>query len=84
MPASTRVRTQACASSSQGCHQPVEVADRWRSRYGITIVEGYGLSETSPAATFNHECEHRPGSVGTAVDVVDMRVVDDEDREVAS
>lgn len=63
---------------------PVEVADRWRARYGITIVEGYGLSETSPAATFNHEHEHRPGSVGTAVDAVDMRVVDEEDQDVAS
>jgi long-chain acyl-CoA synthetase len=67
---------------SAAATMPVEIARRWRDTYGLTIVEGYGLTETSPAATFNHEHEYRAGSVGTPIDMVDMRVVDEEDRDV--
>jgi long-chain acyl-CoA synthetase len=80
------VRPEALASvrlyKSAAATMPVEVARRWRDTYGPTLVEGYGLTETSPAATFNHEHEYRPGSVGTPVDLVEMRVVDEEDRDV--
>jgi long-chain acyl-CoA synthetase len=67
---------------SAAATMPVEIARRWRDTYGQTILEGYGLTETSPAATFNHEYEYRAGSVGTPVEMVDMRVVDEEDRDV--
>jgi long-chain acyl-CoA synthetase len=40
------------------------------------ILEGYGLSETSPVASFNHpDAERKPGSIGTPVEGVEMRVV---------
>ena len=74
--ASVRLYKSAAAT------MPVELARRWRETYGQTITEGYGLTETSPAATFNHEHEYRAGSVGTPIDMVDMRVVDEEDRDV--
>jgi long-chain acyl-CoA synthetase len=67
---------------SAAATMPVEIARRWRDTYGQTILEGYGLTETSPAATFNHEYDYRAGSVGTPVEMVDMRVVDEEDRDV--
>ena len=80
------IRPSALASvrfyKSAAATMPVEIARRWRDTYGQTIMEGYGLTETSPAATFNHEREYRPGSVGTPVERVDMRVVDEEDRDV--
>ena len=80
------IRPSALASvrfyKSAAATMPVEIARRWRDTYGQTILEGYGLTETSPAATFNHEREYRPGSVGTPVEMVDMRVVDEEDRDV--
>jgi long-chain acyl-CoA synthetase len=80
-----RVRPAALASvrfyKSAAATMPVEIARRWRETYGQTILEGYGLTETSPAATFNHEREYRPGSVGTPVERVEMRVVDGEDRD---
>ncbi len=45
--------------------------------------EGYGLSETSPVASFNLPGrERKPGSIGTPIRDVQMRVVDGEDREV--
>ncbi len=41
------------------------------------ILEGYGLSETSPVASFNHpNRERKPGSIGTPIEGVEMRVVD--------
>jgi long-chain acyl-CoA synthetase len=67
---------------SAAATMPAEIARRWRDTYGQTILEGYGLTETSPAATFNHEYQYRAGSVGTPVEMVDMRVVDEEDRDV--
>ena len=44
--------------------------------FGCAILEGYGLSETSPIASFNHpDRERKPGSIGTPVDGVQMKVV---------
>ena len=58
---------------SSAATMPVEIARRWRDTYGQTVMEGYGLTETSPASTFNHEYEYRAGSVGTPIDLVDMQ-----------
>jgi len=81
-----RVGPEALSSvrlfKSAAATMPVEIARRWQETYGKTVYEGYGLTETSPAATFNHEYEYRLGSVGTPVEMVEMRVVDAEDREV--
>jgi len=49
----------------------------------LPIVQGYGLTESSPFATYNHERVHRPGSVGTPIENVEARVVDEADRPVA-
>jgi long-chain acyl-CoA synthetase len=51
--------------------------------FGVPVLEGYGLSETSPVASFNHPGrERKPGSIGTPIRDVQMRVVDGEDHEV--
>jgi long-chain acyl-CoA synthetase len=59
---------------------PVEVAEQWHSTYGRPIYEGYGLTETSPFATYNHEWSYRPGSQGTPIPLVDVRIVDSDDQ----
>jgi long-chain acyl-CoA synthetase len=69
---------------SAAATMPVEVATRWRGTFGRPVHEGYGLTETSPFASYNHEWTHRPGSVGTPVEMVEIKVVDDDDREVAT
>lgn len=61
---------------------PTEVANRWRERYGQVIHEGYGLTETSPLASFNHELVHRAGSIGAPIENVEMKVLDENDAEV--
>ncbi len=67
---------------SAAATMPVEVAARWRQTFGKPIYEGYGLSETSPFASYNHEWRHRPGSVGAAIAGVELRIVDPFDVEV--
>ncbi|MGT2463690.1 AMP-binding protein [Sinomonas atrocyanea] len=54
---------------SGGAALPVEVLHRFEDEFGCIILEGYGLSETSPVAAFNHPDRLRkPGSIGTAVE----------------
>jgi long-chain acyl-CoA synthetase len=62
---------------------PIEIANHWRQTYGRAIAEGYGLSETSPYATYNHVWRHKPGSVGTPIENVEVRVLDPDDNPVA-
>jgi long-chain acyl-CoA synthetase len=56
---------------------PVEVVRKWRDRFGQIIYEGYGLTETSPFATYNHDSDYREGSVGTAIKDVAIKIVDE-------
>jgi len=69
---------------SGGSALPVEVLKDFKTKFGVNILEGYGLSETSPVATFNHpNMPNKPGSVGTPIWGVEVRVVDPEDNDVA-
>ncbi len=64
--------------ASGGSAMPVELMRRFEERFNITILEGYGLSETSPVATFNlPEKPRKPGSIGLPVWGVEVRVVDE-------
>ncbi|MGY1638478.1 long-chain fatty acid--CoA ligase [Geodermatophilus sp. SYSU D00742] len=68
---------------SGGSAMPVEVMRSFEETFGCIVLEGYGLSETSPVASFNHpHAERRPGTIGTPIRGVEMRLVDDEGRDV--
>jgi long-chain acyl-CoA synthetase len=68
---------------SAAATMPQEISRRWSERFGRPIFEGYGLTETSPFAAYNHDFQHKFGSVGTAVENFELRIVDEGDREVA-
>ena len=59
---------------SGGSALPIEVLRDFESKYGCEILEGYGLSETSPVACFNQRGARKPGSIGVPVPGVSMRV----------
>lgn len=61
---------------------PGEVARRWKERFGLDVNEGYGLTETTPFATYNHEFRHKEGSVGTAVMNVEVIIAGPQGNEV--
>ncbi|WP_017237906.1 long-chain-fatty-acid--CoA ligase [Streptomyces sp. SS] len=66
-----------------GSAMPVEVLYRFESAFGCPVVEGYGLSETSPVVTFGSlDGPRKPGSIGTPIEGVRVRLVDDEGKEV--
>jgi long-chain acyl-CoA synthetase len=54
---------------------PPDVEQRWQETFGLPIHQGYGLTETSPFASYNHLLRHKPGSVGTPIEGVEMKVV---------
>ncbi len=62
-----------------GASLPVEILNEVKSRFGVQILEGYGLSETSPVATFSHlDREPKAGSIGTPVWGVEVKLIDDD------
>ncbi|MDQ4008299.1 MAG: long-chain fatty acid--CoA ligase [Actinomycetota bacterium] len=62
-----------------GSSLPVEILKEVRSRFGVQLLEGYGLSETSPVATFNQlDQEPRAGSIGTPIWGIEVKLVDPE------
>ncbi len=67
-----------------GASMPVEVLHGFEQAFGAKVLEGYGLSETSPVASSNHpDMERKPGSIGTPIEGVEMRLIDEDDNEVA-
>ena len=69
---------------SGGAALPVEVLRAVEREFGCILLEGYGLSETSPIASFNHpDRDRKPGSIGTPIQGVEMRLVDEFGKDVA-
>ena len=69
--------------SAGGSSLPLEVLKNFEERFKVPILEGYGLSETSPGITFNHLGRKRkPGSVGQPVWGIEIKVFDENDKEV--
>jgi long-chain acyl-CoA synthetase len=71
-------------AASGGASLPVEVLHKVEQTFGITLLEGYGLSETSPVASFNHpDRPTKPGSVGIPIRGVEFALHDENDNDVA-
>ncbi len=72
---------RTCASG--GSAMPLEVMKAFEEKFGCVILEGYGLSETSPVASFNMPGrERKPGTIGLAIPGCEMRVIDEDGKEV--
>jgi long-chain acyl-CoA synthetase len=69
---------------SGGAAIPLEILGKFGERTGIEIHEGYGLSETSPVASFNQPGRPaRAGSIGTPIWGVEMKLIDENWNDVA-
>ncbi|HEY6551439.1 MAG TPA: AMP-binding protein, partial [Solirubrobacterales bacterium] len=72
---------RVCASG--GSAMPLEVMRSFEDKFGCIILEGYGLSETSPVASFNMPTmERKPGTIGVAIPGCEMKCVDLDGNEV--
>ncbi|MFL5779714.1 MAG: long-chain-fatty-acid--CoA ligase [Thermoleophilaceae bacterium] len=68
---------------SGGAAIPVEVLRGFDEAFGATILEGYGLSETTGMGSFNlPDRERKPGSIGVPIGGTEMKVVDDDGNEL--
>jgi long-chain acyl-CoA synthetase len=68
---------------SGGASLPVEVLSAVEDKLDAKLLEGYGLSETSPVSSFNVPAKpSKPGSIGTPIAGVEMKLVDDEGNDV--
>lgn len=67
---------------SAAASMPAEVSKRWKETFGLTIFEGYGLTETTPFASYNHDISYRSGSIGTPIENVEMKVVDENGEQL--
>lgn len=71
-----RARLTACAAT------PKDLWQAFEERFGVRIVEGYGLTETAGFCVANPRGAGRVGSIGKPMGFVETRVVDEEDRDV--
>ncbi|MED4582362.1 long-chain-fatty-acid--CoA ligase [Brevibacillus choshinensis] len=84
LPTATRAdfaTIRVCCSG--GASMPVELLHKFEEKYGVKIMEGYGLSEAAPATAFNPiRGTRKPGSVGIDLPGVINKVIDPEGNEV--
>jgi long-chain acyl-CoA synthetase len=79
----TRIAETMKVCTSGGAPMPVEVMKEFEEKFGVRVREGYGLSETSPLACFNHfDKPSKPGTVGQSIFGVEVKCFDDDDNEV--
>ncbi len=73
------IRENLRVAVSGGASLPMEVLKGIKEKFGVDILEGYGLSETSPVCSFNRpDRPTKPGSIGLPVWGVEMRLIDDD------
>ncbi|WP_030167191.1 long-chain-fatty-acid--CoA ligase [Spirillospora albida] len=66
-----------------GAALPMEVLKGVKEKFGVDVLEGYGLSETSPVASFNRpDRPQKPGSIGLPVWGVEMKLIDPDWNEI--
>ena len=66
-----------------GSAMPPEWFPEFEKHLGIRVLEGYGLTETSPCCVFTMPLlQQKPGSIGTILPGVEVKVLDEESREV--
>lgn len=66
-----------------GSAMPPDLIPVFEEKLGVRILEGYGLTEASPACSFNRmECMAKPGSIGTPLAGIEIKIVDENGCEL--
>jgi len=66
---------------SGGTSMPAEIVRQWVDAFGIPIHEAYGMTEAASLVTFNHLFRHKIGSIGMPAGIIEVKVVDANDKE---
>ena len=73
-------RVRYCFSAAAS--MAAEIVRQWKEQTGLTIYEGYGLTESASAVTYNHIYRHVIGSIGTTVPGVEVEIRDKDGNQV--
>jgi long-chain acyl-CoA synthetase len=66
-----------------GAPMPPEFMPEFEKKFGVKILEGYGLTEASPCCSFNRsDMAHKPGSIGTTLPDVEIKIINDQGNEL--
>jgi len=74
--------SQFCLTISGGMALTHDCAELWHKTTGCEIMEGYGLTETSPIVSVNPVKEIDVGTIGFAVKETSVRIIDDNGKDV--
>ena len=78
-----RLATKLRVAVAGGSALPAQIHKQFKDRFTVTILEGYGLSETSPVASFSRYGEEpRVGSIGVPIPGVQMKLINDDWTDV--
>ena len=69
-------------ASAGGMALQTVVAERWEEITGKPVIQGYGLTETSPVLTFNPLGKSRPNSIGVPVPSTEVACLDEDGKPV--
>ncbi len=69
-------------TASGGMALTTDAANRWEQITGCQIIEGYGLTETSPGVTFNQPGRVQLGTIGQALPLTELKVLDDAEKSL--
>lgn len=72
------IKVHLCSGSGL----PVDIYNKFQKKFGVPLIEGYGLSEASPVVAGNTFDDPRAGTVGRAFYGVSVKIVDKDDMEV--
>jgi long-chain acyl-CoA synthetase len=67
---------------SAAASMAAEIVRQWKERTGLSIYEGYGMTEAAPTVTYNHYYRHVVGSVGTEVPGVEIQLRDESGNQI--
>lgn len=67
---------------SAAASMAAEIVHKWKEETGLSIYESYGMTEAAPMVTYNHYYRHVIGSVGTTVSGVEVRIRDENGKEL--
>ncbi|WP_299183753.1 AMP-binding protein [uncultured Neptuniibacter sp.] len=70
-------------TASGGMALNLATAEQWKAETGCEIIEGYGLTETSPAVCFNPPSQNRVGTIGLPMTHTDIRIIGTDGQDVA-
>lgn len=65
-----------------GAAAPMEILEGFEERFDVTLIEGYGLTETATVATVNRPSERQVGSIGKSLSYTKVDIVDEDDNPV--